>query len=524
MNTYLPGSAHVAYQTKIGNGGCPSTHPVVLPLLFYEVLYWTIDIDQSAGGEFTFSQGDPTGYGFHGDFLNGWNQDVLKEAVENCLTLADNPDGTVSTCAALSPSDDVNFPRDCPEQPYFVPEPVSGLLDHLPGCNTPSTGPDSVTQVLCQVDTETPASNQLSSDAANPYTSTAGTYSLVTASTKFASTTSFDTAASSSTSGAYSLAIASANSTSTTSIEAVASSSISETSALSSSLDFTASTSPYGVYNSSSFSTISTLFPNTTTVAADTTGFFAAVATVSSTTDVATTPTSAPGVYNSTLTIYITLAAPFPSSTAAAVSNTTNLSASLLSSATPTYSGSYSTSYTTIYVTVSRTFNLSTTSTTPSFQNNTAIATNVGIPAQYNPTNSTASPSFTTTITSTTDSLATLINTATLTITEVLGYTTTTFTSTTTYPSLLPDHNGSIQHYVPYRDTNICGSHELCVPKIHHLFVFNSGLEVRKRIESQRLVQELTMKLESRLERDGIQDLYVYVGLPWPLHSLLTFF
>src|ERR1700722_19881667 len=40
---------------KLANGGCPPTHLVVLSLLFYEVLYWTIGIDQSGGGEFVFA-------------------------------------------------------------------------------------------------------------------------------------------------------------------------------------------------------------------------------------------------------------------------------------------------------------------------------------------------------------------------------------------------------------------------------------------------------------------------------------
>jgi hypothetical protein len=196
-NTYLPNSAHVAYQTQIGNGGCPPDHPVVLPLLFYEVLYWTIDIDQSAGGEFVFAQRDTTGYGFHGDFVNGWNQDVLENAVENCLSLADNPDGTVSTCPALTASDDVNYPRTCPEQPSFVPEPVSGPLDHLPGCNPVASGPGLQPQVVCQVDSTNPASS--SSSGVSPITSTTTIYlpsstetSTVTLFTPMASSTIYN--------------------------------------------------------------------------------------------------------------------------------------------------------------------------------------------------------------------------------------------------------------------------------------------------------------------------------------------
>lgn len=176
----------MAYQTQIGNGGCPPDHPVVLPLLFYEVLYWTIDVNQSAGGEFVFVQGDTTSYGFHGDFMNGWKQDVLENVVEDCLSLADNPDGTVSTRAALAASDDVNYPRTCPGQPSFVPEPVRGQLDHLPRCNPVTSGPASQPQVVCQVGSMTPVSNS-SSPVSSSSSST--TLSLATSSESSASST-----------------------------------------------------------------------------------------------------------------------------------------------------------------------------------------------------------------------------------------------------------------------------------------------------------------------------------------------
>lgn len=55
------------------SGDCPSTHPVHLVSMFYEVT-WRTDYfkDQWYGSEhpFVFSQGDPTGYGFHGDFVS----------------------------------------------------------------------------------------------------------------------------------------------------------------------------------------------------------------------------------------------------------------------------------------------------------------------------------------------------------------------------------------------------------------------------------------------------------------------
>lgn len=158
QNLYLPNSSHVAYQAQIGNGGCPPTHPRLLPLLFFEVLYWTVNVDQSTGGQFVFAQGDHTGYGFHGDFVNGWTQEVLETAVRDCLSLISNPNGTVSTCAALTASDNVNFPRTCPEQPSFVAEPVHGLLRQLPGCNPVTPGPARARQEVCGINSTSPLS------------------------------------------------------------------------------------------------------------------------------------------------------------------------------------------------------------------------------------------------------------------------------------------------------------------------------------------------------------------------------
>ena len=63
--------SHMAYPTRYNSGDCPSTHPIRLPGIFYEAIY---SIDQYPHGQgtqpFVLSNGDPTGYGFHGDFVS----------------------------------------------------------------------------------------------------------------------------------------------------------------------------------------------------------------------------------------------------------------------------------------------------------------------------------------------------------------------------------------------------------------------------------------------------------------------
>jgi hypothetical protein len=67
---------HVSYPetgTFETSGKCPSTHPVKLPQLMFEVIWDTSAFNNKAdwpadGSQpFTFSQGDTTGYGQHGD-------------------------------------------------------------------------------------------------------------------------------------------------------------------------------------------------------------------------------------------------------------------------------------------------------------------------------------------------------------------------------------------------------------------------------------------------------------------------
>jgi hypothetical protein len=43
---------------SFSNGACPPTHPILLPHLFFEVLYSMDGVDTSDGGKFVFANGD----------------------------------------------------------------------------------------------------------------------------------------------------------------------------------------------------------------------------------------------------------------------------------------------------------------------------------------------------------------------------------------------------------------------------------------------------------------------------------
>ncbi|KZV95628.1 hypothetical protein EXIGLDRAFT_735028 [Exidia glandulosa HHB12029] len=136
---------HVAYPSGVDSGTCPSTHPIRLISIFYEIVYdtgswndmWWDGGSSDIGQPFILSMGDPVGYGFHGDFINGWDVDLLQKVVDECT--ADS--GVIEECGPLA-SDlrSVDEMNDC-AFPGRVPEPVTGWLPELPGCNPVQPGP-----------------------------------------------------------------------------------------------------------------------------------------------------------------------------------------------------------------------------------------------------------------------------------------------------------------------------------------------------------------------------------------------
>lgn len=79
-------SAHMSYpEGDASFGDCPRSHPYALPHIEFENLFemsstWE-EIDPST---LTLAQGDSTGYGWHGDFFNGWVNGTIPDLLENC--------------------------------------------------------------------------------------------------------------------------------------------------------------------------------------------------------------------------------------------------------------------------------------------------------------------------------------------------------------------------------------------------------------------------------------------------------
>ncbi|KAL1856421.1 hypothetical protein VTK73DRAFT_8287 [Phialemonium thermophilum] len=124
--------SHIAYPA---GAGCPATHPVSIPQVFYETYWdtrpfndksqWPADGSQP----FVWSFGDATGYGIHGDYVFGWKGDALQRAMDancnsdlfsnaiNCPTLKTQTLQQANTCTTKR----------------MVHEDLDGWLKELPG-------------------------------------------------------------------------------------------------------------------------------------------------------------------------------------------------------------------------------------------------------------------------------------------------------------------------------------------------------------------------------------------------------
>ncbi|KAI9462049.1 WSC domain-containing protein [Russula earlei] len=138
--------SHMAYPDGIDNGLCPPSHPVHLVSIFYEVYFAVAFFNAlNDGGRFVLANGDPTGYGLHGDFMNGWDRSVLSRAITTCT--ADS--GVIEDCPVFQKEGRFNADADmnaCSGSNPLPGEPILGaVVTYLPGCPAVTPGPDPAT-------------------------------------------------------------------------------------------------------------------------------------------------------------------------------------------------------------------------------------------------------------------------------------------------------------------------------------------------------------------------------------------
>ncbi|KAL6234308.1 hypothetical protein BDW75DRAFT_231244 [Aspergillus navahoensis] len=77
--------SHLAYPAigDYNKGVCPESHPIAIFSIFFEFIFNTEPFPDYQN--LLYASGDRTGYGLHGDFINGWTDQVaLHSAFETC--------------------------------------------------------------------------------------------------------------------------------------------------------------------------------------------------------------------------------------------------------------------------------------------------------------------------------------------------------------------------------------------------------------------------------------------------------
>jgi len=128
---------HVAYSTNFmganGGGSCPSSHPVAIPQIMYEIMWNATDFvtrdDWNDEEPYVLSMGIG-GSASHGDYVFGWEGESLQKAMNQkcnlqgtCVDRAGG--GNIITAQSIEEMTACTKPQQAPEQ-------VDGFLDALP--------------------------------------------------------------------------------------------------------------------------------------------------------------------------------------------------------------------------------------------------------------------------------------------------------------------------------------------------------------------------------------------------------
>lgn len=149
---------HMAYPSNDGGHGiqkCPITHRAArFPTVLIEFWYDTSSFDKQYdihSSPWATSNGDSTGYGFHADFMNGWEEGVLEHAIQekggcNCGCACGQIEMEQCFGSAKVNKDSDSAFQQCSVMTADAAE-AAKYLESLPGCNPLQGGPaDAVPQ------------------------------------------------------------------------------------------------------------------------------------------------------------------------------------------------------------------------------------------------------------------------------------------------------------------------------------------------------------------------------------------
>jgi hypothetical protein len=150
---------HMAYPSGFGGVGvenCPNTHRAArFPTIFIEFWYDTSIFDgqyDANTSPWVLSNGDPTGYSFHADFLNGWEKGVLEKATAQsggCNCGCGCGQEEMEQCfgsANVNKDSDASW-KSCGDVSTSEGGDGAPVVETLPGCNPMQSGPADATPV-----------------------------------------------------------------------------------------------------------------------------------------------------------------------------------------------------------------------------------------------------------------------------------------------------------------------------------------------------------------------------------------
>jgi hypothetical protein len=84
----LDSADHASHMSHTVSGKCPSTHPVPIPAITFNVLYPVSDVKGWRLSSDMYDKALPGGYSAHADWFEGWDPKVSEAFVKNCVNPA----------------------------------------------------------------------------------------------------------------------------------------------------------------------------------------------------------------------------------------------------------------------------------------------------------------------------------------------------------------------------------------------------------------------------------------------------